>query len=95
MILLPQKRMHVVGNIEITDSYNGRAGLYVDETINLDYCENCGLDKDLSHEIQRHPVPNKQIKDLLTASNVPSDFKHGDILNNNITMMRKINEIKD
>ena len=89
MLLLPQKRMHVVGNIEITDSYNGHAGLYVDETINLDYCENCGFDKDWSHEIRRYPMPDKRMKDILTASNVPSDFKHGDILNKDIAMLKK------
>ena len=29
------------------------------------------------------------MKDILTASNVPSDFKHGDILNKDIAMLKK------
>ena len=93
-ILLPQKRMHVVGDVEITDSYNGHAGLYVNEIINLDYCENCGSDKDWRHEIKRYPIPDKQIKDILTADSVPSDFKHDDILKRDIAMLQKINGIK-
>lgn len=93
-ILLPQKRMHIVGNVEITDSYNGHAGLYINEIINLDYCENSGLDEDWSHEIQRYPILNKQIKNVLSADSVPSDFKHRDILNNNIELLQKINGIK-
>ena len=93
-ILLPQKRMHVVGDVEITDSYNGHAGLYVNEIINLDYCENCGSDKDWRHEIKRYPIPDKQIKDILTADSVPSDVKHDDILSRDIAMLQKINGIK-
>ena len=93
-LLLPQKRMHVVGNVAITDCYNGHAGLYVNEMINLDYCENCGSNADWSHEIRRYPIPDKLIKDILTANSVPSDFKHGDILNKNITVQQTINYIK-
>ena len=94
MLLLPQKRMHVVGNVEITDNYNGHAGLYVNETINLSYCENCGLDQDWRHEIQRYPIPDKQIKNIMSADNVPSSFIHEDILNNNTERLQKINRIK-
>ena len=35
------------------------------------------------------------IKDYLIVSNVPSDFEHRDILENNVNAMRKINGIKD
>ena len=94
-LLLPQKRMHVVGNLKITDDYNGRAGLYVDKKIGLVYCENCSTEEDWKHEMQLNPDLNNHIKDYLIVSNVPSDFEHRDILENNINAMRKINGIKD
>ena len=93
MLLLPQQRMHIVGNIEITDNYNGHAGLYIDEKINLDYCENNGFDEDWKHEIQRYAIPNTVIKDLLTASNVPSNFKNSEFINKTIATWQKIYKV--
>lgn len=77
--LLPSNRVHKIGITEISESYNGRAGMYSTEI--LLYCENCGAESHWAHEDRTLVPDDLRIRDLLKAENIPADFRNPERLN--------------
>lgn len=77
--LLPSNRVHELGTVEITGSYNGRAGLFANAI--LLYCENEGAESQWNHEERRLVLEGMRMGELLNPENVPSVFRHPEQLN--------------
>lgn len=72
--LLPPRRVHKIGMVEITGDYNGRAGLY--QTPSIHFCENFGMDYQWDHEKRVLELPGRKMSDLLSAENLPAEFRN-------------------
>lgn len=72
--LLPPKRTHELGIIPVQGSYNGRAGLFVND--HLSFCENFMVDAVWAHERCGLHFCEKTIADLLDVENLPNSFRN-------------------
>ena len=77
--LLPSNRIHEIGSVEITDSYNGRAGMYRSGVVH--FCENLGRDLHWNHGKRDLSFDHLKMRDLLDSENVPAEFRNQDRLN--------------
>lgn len=89
--LLPPRRVHEIGAVDISENYNGRAGMY--QTENVHFCENFGLDYQWEHERCVLSLPGRKLRDLLKAENVPSNFVHQERLDALLAGGRAVNWI--
>lgn len=72
--LLPSNRVHKIGTVEISGSYNGRAGMYANAV--LLYCENEGTEAHWNHAERRLVLEGMRMGELLDPENVPAVFRH-------------------
>lgn len=72
--LLPEKRVHEIGSVDLAGSYNGRAGMYQTETVH--FCENFGMDYQWEHEKCVWDCRGMKMSELLCAENLPSEFRN-------------------
>lgn len=72
--LLPSNRVHKIGTVEISGSYNGRAGMYANAI--LLYCENEGTESHWNHEERMLVLEGARMGELLNPENVPAVFRH-------------------
>lgn len=86
--LLPQKRLHRLGQVEVTGCYNGRGGLYFSETVQ--FCESAGIEAEWEHNLLRRRYPDNIMGDLLNAELIPNTFRHEDVLRQRIEMARAL-----
>ncbi len=77
--LLPPKRVHEIGMIDISGNYNGRAGMY--HTDEVHFCENFGMDYQWDHERCALKCHDMKMRDLLNSENLPASFRNQDRLN--------------
>ncbi|MBQ4562957.1 MAG: hypothetical protein IJA58_00590 [Lachnospiraceae bacterium] len=87
--LLPTKRIHCLGKESVEGQYNGRAGLYLTESI--DYCENFGYDRHWEHMTRSLVFPDMRVRDLLVVDNVPESFKRPEALQKGIELASRFN----
>lgn len=94
--LLPENRIHVLGKVDITETYNHRAGLYFDDRLNIHFCENGGLERDWGdHHDSYWNYPGMTLKDMLVLENIPIYFKFSQNLEQTIEQAKRIYGIKD
>ena len=86
--LLPPKRVHEIGMIDISGNYNGRAGMYHTDVVH--YCEKYGLDYQWDHEKCKLKFDGLKIRDLLNIDNIPTNFRNQDRLNKLLQSGRKV-----
>ena len=76
-ILIPESQIHTISKIELEQSYNGRAGMYFNEELDIHFCENCGLDEyweGFNDYKNRWTYSDLKLKDMLHAENIPVKF---------------------
>lgn len=71
--LLPNRRVHMCGSINIIDDYNNRAGFVLQE--NLIINNNCGQHQTWKHLFRSLYLPNVNLKYVLQPSNLPKTMK--------------------
>lgn len=77
--LLPVSRVHEIGSVTVSGSYNGRAGMYHSDTVH--FCENYGVDAHWNHEKRMLTFEGSLMRDLLACECVPADFQNRERLN--------------
>lgn len=70
--LLPANRVHIIGTVPVSESYNGRAGLYLDNELGICFCENVGMN--WYGNGNHFTYPGMYLRDFLNAENVPVKF---------------------
>ena len=86
--LLPEKRLHRLGRVAVTGSYNGRGGLYYSETVQ--FCESAGIEAEWEQNLLRRMYPDNVMRDLLDSALIPDTFRHEDALRQRIEMARAL-----
>ena len=71
--LLPNRRVHLCGSINIGGDYNNRAGLELREKIIIN--NNCGQQQTWKHLFRSFCLPNVNLKYVLEPSNLPKIIK--------------------
>ena len=72
--LLPSRQIHKIGTVDITGSFQGRAGLVVSQQGM--YLKNCGQRDTWRHTFQSYRIPNCCMKDVLQPSTFRKTFVH-------------------
>ena len=90
--LIPKSQIHTISKIELEQSYNGRAGMYFDEKLDIHFCENCGLEEyweGFNDYKNRWTYFDLKLKDMLHAKNIPVKFVMEEQLKRLIDQKRK------
>ena len=86
--LLPSNRVHQLGTVDVSGSYNGRAGMY--STAILLYCENYGTGAHWAHAERTLLFDGMLIRDLLNPENVPAHFRNPERLRTLLEENRRV-----
>lgn len=84
--LLPAKRVHPIGCVQINGSYNGRGGMYYSEKVQ--FVENFGMETTWAQTRKVTPYGGYQVRQLLDLENVPVCFRFQEELEKQIENAR-------
>ena len=87
-VLLPSNRVHRIGTVAASGSYNGRAGMY--QTAAVHFCENSGLESHWAHEKRALTFEGMKMRDLLKPENVSADFRNHERLRTLLQQDRRV-----